>query len=80
MTKRIELTIYATVEQAAALRVLDEGGDPQLAAAELLARAVDGVTRPGSWERPWVRQVFGTDWQRHMEVDPGCAWRERPRG
>lgn len=79
MSKRIELTVYASAEQAAALRVLDERGDSQLALAELLARVVDGVTRPGSWERSWVEQVFGASWQRRMEADPACAWCERPR-
>lgn len=25
----------------------------------LIASAVDGVRRPGSWERQWVEQAFG---------------------
>jgi hypothetical protein len=36
------------------------------AVADVLGRLIDhaqqGVTRPGSWERSWVCQVFGHDW------------------
>jgi len=79
MTKRIALTIYASTEQAAALRVLDEHGELEPAIGELLTRAVDGVTRPMSWERAWVTQVFGPAWQGRMEADPTSHWLERPR-
>jgi hypothetical protein len=53
------------------------GGDAERALHELAARCVDGVFRPGSWERSWVLQAFGHDWLEQLERDPATPWRER---
>ncbi|HET8542491.1 MAG TPA: hypothetical protein VFL83_21635 [Anaeromyxobacter sp.] len=45
----------------------------------LVASAVAGVQRPGSWERPWLAQAFGEAWIEKLEPDPDApAWHERP--
>ena len=31
--------------------------------AHLVHSAADGVRRPGSWERGWAEQAFGSDWE-----------------
>lgn len=47
---------------------------------ELLASLVaDGVRRPGSWERGWIRHAFGDDFEGRLEVDPEASWRCRPK-
>lgn len=55
---------------------------PSTPAADVLERLLDhidsGITRPGSWERPWLCQVFGYDWQAGLEPDPEePSWRQR---
>jgi hypothetical protein len=34
---------------------------------ELIDHAQQGVYRPGSWERDWLRQAFSDDWIEHLE-------------
>jgi hypothetical protein len=34
---------------------------------QLIDHTQQGVYRPGSWEREWLRQVFGEDWIAHLE-------------
>ena len=36
---------------------------------ELIDHAQQGVYRPGAWERPWLEQAFGYDWQAGLEPD-----------
>jgi hypothetical protein len=52
--------------------------------AELIDHAQQGVYRPGAWERGWLEQAFGFDWQAFLEVgDPygraDCPYFQRPR-
>ncbi len=63
------------------LRLLEIVGNGHAEAAllELVERATQGVTRPGCWERAWLRQVFGDDWIQLLEEDPQAYWRQRPR-
>lgn len=34
---------------------------------QLIDHTQQGIYRPGSWEREWLRQVFGEDWIEHLE-------------
>lgn len=43
----------------------------------LIDHAQQGVYRPGAWERGWLEQAFGDDWQQFLERGdphgrPGC--------
>lgn len=33
----------------------------------LVDHAQQGVYRPGAWERQWLEQVFGDEWQQFLE-------------
>jgi hypothetical protein len=79
MKKPITLTIEVSAEAHAALRVLDAGGDAQCTLVQLVERVMDGVTRPGAWERAWLEQAFGEAWHEHLVPDPSAPWRQRPR-
>lgn len=79
MKKSIALTIEVSTEELAALGVVDDGGDARSTLIELVGRVVDGVTRPGAWERAWLEQAFGDAWQERLEPDPRAPWRQRPR-
>jgi hypothetical protein len=79
MSTRTTLTIEVSELQLAALSVLDEHGDPRNTLEDLTGRVVDGVTRPGAWERCCVEQAFGDDWEQRLEPDPSASWRQRPR-
>jgi hypothetical protein len=79
MNKSRTLTIEVSELQLAALSVLDEHGDPHRTLLELTGRVVDGVTRPGAWERCWLEQAFGDEWEQRLELDPAASWRQRPR-
>lgn len=79
-----KLIVSLTAEQIEFLRVL--GGVPENlddhavvdTILTLVVHAVDGMRRPGSWERGWLEQVpFFTEWQSKLEtVD---RWYQRPR-
>lgn len=44
---------------------------------EIVDHVQQGVYRPGSWERGWLEQALGSDWQVRLEDDPGTPF-ERP--
>jgi hypothetical protein len=75
----VKITIELPDELAQLLAVLDERGRPEAALLELAVRAVDGVCRPGAWERQWLHQAFGDEWEERLEPDPQAHWRQRPR-
>lgn len=58
------------------LRVL---GEPAKVLVELADHARQGIFRPGSWERPWLKQAFGDEWVERLEQDPAARWRVRPK-
>lgn len=73
--KDAKITIELTAEQASALALLASGwvlrkadapiNDQVLAClSHLIHASVDGVNRPGSWERQWLCQAFGDDWEK----------------
>ena len=61
------------------IAVLDDRGRADAALLELAARAVDGVSRPGSWERAWLEQAFGYEWEQRLEPHPDEPFHYRPR-
>lgn len=36
---------------------------------KLIDHAQQGVYRPGAWERGWLEQAFGDEWQNGLEPD-----------
>lgn len=83
ITVTVPDTVYALLE---VLTRTDRHTTVEDVVAELIDHAQQGVYRPGSWERPWLVQAFGDEWQRHLEPgDPhgraGCErFFDRPRG
>jgi hypothetical protein len=67
--KRITITVNETTY--ALLEVLTKGQHTPPNVTEVVEKLIDhaqqGVYRPGSWERPWLEQVFGDDWQKYLE-------------
>ena len=90
--ERVKICIDVPKDAAELLAVLahsDAIGDRELddtvqakaiASLEHLVNSVAaGVMRPGSWERGWVEQAFGSGWHALLETDPKADWRQRPR-
>jgi hypothetical protein len=76
----MKITIDLPEEVLQLVAALDEHGSAEAALVELAARAADGVCRPGAWERQWLHQAFGDEWEERMEPDlQAPQWRERPR-
>ena len=75
----MKVTIELSESTLQLLAVLGDDGQPEGALLELAARAADGVCRPGSWERQWLFQAFGDQWEQRLEPDPRAQWRQRPR-
>jgi hypothetical protein len=77
------ISVVLDIEIVACLEILGDPEHPEESAASVLAeladRARDGVTRPGSWERPWLCQAFGDEWTERLEPDPEAWWCERPK-
>ncbi len=65
--KQIIVTITISETVHGLLAVLDERGDVDEVIQRLVDHAQQGVYRPGSWERGWLEQVFGADWQARLE-------------
>jgi hypothetical protein len=53
---------------------------------KLIDHAQQGVYRPGAWERGWLVQAFGDEWENHLEPGdphgrPGCEHIfQKPKG
>ena len=63
------------------LAVLAENGDPRVTIMDLIRAAVEGLRRPGSWEREWLaRAIYDFDSlvEIGLEPDPKCEWHLRP--
>ena len=56
----MKITVKVSREVAGLLSVL---GDPKAVVGRLIDHAQQGVYRPGAWERQWLCQAFGDDWQ-----------------
>lgn len=70
------VTVKLTPVVIELLTVLGDGSAQQ-AIFKLIDHAQQGVYRPGSWEREWICQAFGSEWIAKME--PGCPY-GRPNG
>jgi hypothetical protein len=71
-----EITITLPIDVARRLAVLSpdaEESSIEPAVVRVLSVLADhaqqGVYRPGSWERPWLCQVFGDEWLSEVEPD-----------
>lgn len=41
--------------------------------------AIDGVRRPGSWERGWLYHAFGQEFETKLEQHPEVRYYQRPK-
>jgi hypothetical protein len=76
------VTIILSPIVSGLLEVLTRGDTPMVnsvdgVVAELVDHAQQGVYRPGSWEREWLRQAFGSDFEKYLE--PGDPYGNRDR-
>jgi hypothetical protein len=74
MSDHKTITLTLPVLWCERLRVLGPTGHDLDAAlkfvlVELADHAQQGVYRPGSWERPWLNQAFGLEWENQLEPD-----------
>lgn len=83
MSEAVTVTVTIPKEWARNLEVLigDQYGPDDLPGvlAELADHAQQGVYRPGAWERRWLEQAFGYDWEDRTEPDPEAPMYVRPR-
>jgi hypothetical protein len=75
----VKVTIELPASMLRLIGVLDDCGRADAALLQLAARAVDGVSRPGSWERQWLHQAFGYEWEQRLEPHPHEPFHDRPR-
>src|SRR5437773_2526922 len=75
---RISLNVDQDVVKL--LKVLSPTGNVKEVLEELIDHAQEGVYRPGSWERRWIIQAFGDDFQKRLETWPDMPGNfQRPR-
>ena len=73
--QRPEQTVSVTLElsqRVADLLAVLAPGDPAPlhgALLTLIDHAQQGIYRPGAWERGWLEQAFGDEWQAGLEPD-----------
>jgi hypothetical protein len=65
----MKLSLDIPPKVAALLSTLDEDGDVEAVVLQLIDHAQQGVYRPGAWERGWIEQAFGSDFQ--IRLEPG---------
>ncbi len=75
--KKRSVTIALTETECKLLSCLDEEGSVENVLLTLADHAQQGVYRPGAWERMWIEQAFGDDFEDLLE--PGCPY-GRPGG
>ncbi len=46
---------------------------------QLISSVVDGMRRPGAWERGVVAQLFNNEFMDKLMPDPKCEWHQIPR-
>jgi hypothetical protein len=64
MKRKITLELDERV--AGLLATLDAKGDVKAVILELIDHARQGVYRPGAWERGWLIQAFGSDFEHKL--------------
>lgn len=80
--RRRPVTLELDEETIAYLQVLtDEVAHPALkdVLEHLAHSAADGVMRPGAWERAWVQQCFGDEWESKLERHPTVTFFTAPK-
>jgi hypothetical protein len=79
----VTVTLTLRADVAALLSALADPGDGNAALEGVIGTLVDhawqGALRPGSWERSWLRAVFGEDWLARLERDPDTPHHDRLR-
>lgn len=72
-------SVLASIEHLArSLAPLYPGMNAAGVLAELAERVDDGVRRPGSWERAWLRSAFPLETLEASEVpEPDAPWRSQ---
>ena len=71
--KKVQITLELDEVTAGLLAILDlRNRSAHSALLTLIDHAAQGVYRPGAWERQWIEQAFGCDWQSRLE--PGDPW------
>jgi hypothetical protein len=69
----VSVTLELSQRVAGLLTVLTRGQyapeDLNGVLMELIDHAQQGVYRPGAWERGWLEQAFGDEWQAGLEPD-----------
>ena len=69
----VTVTLELSQRVAGLLTVLTRGAyapeDLRGVLMQLIDHAQQGVYRPGAWERGWLEQAFGHDWQAGLEPD-----------
>jgi hypothetical protein len=58
-----KVTLQLDQRVAELLATLDEKGDVKAVLLRLVDHAQQGVYRPGAWERDWLIQAFGSDFE-----------------
>jgi hypothetical protein len=86
--KRMSITLELDAEEVGYLKLLagpvghDASTDVEVIVAgvvhHLVHSAVDGMRRPGSWERGWVAQAFGDDFTMELVTDPKIETHDIP--
>ncbi len=68
---QVTVTLALSPRWVTLLAVLSEDGHGPVETViyQLIDHAQQGVYRPGSWERGWLTQAFGYDWQSRLEPD-----------
>ena len=74
----MKVTINLSARVAALLAALDERGDVKSVIDKLIDHAQQGVYRPGAWERDWIVQAFGDEFEARLETDPETPCFQRP--
>jgi hypothetical protein len=80
ITVEVSEETYALIAVLGKSYAVGRNGDVETVVRHLVHSAADGVRRPGAWERSWIEQAFGDDWEDHLEQDPETEWYRRPRG
>lgn len=70
-----DVTVLIPAGLAGQLAVLVDPGrglpDLSVVVGVLLDHVQQGISRPGSWERPWLEQVFGDAWADRLPPGTG---------
>ena len=79
-----KITIEVSDQTVAFLELLCDhgvaGDSVESVVVAIVASIVDGMRRPGSWERQCVAPMFGEEWADELEPSPDAPWQWYPKG